>query len=371
MKVLYLSKALVVAAYRDKLNALAREADVVAVAPRRWGAHAAEPATPGAATLRLRRAWLHGRNHLHGYPGLGGLLDRERPDLVHVDEEPYSLVTFQAVRLCRARGIPALFFAWQNLDKSPPPPFGALRRSVFSSVAGGIAGTESAARVLREAGFTGPLAVVPQFGVDERTFHCDPRARCRGRRELGLEDSDFLVGFGGRLVPEKGVHLLVRAVATLPGVHLSLAGEGPERERLARLAREMGAADRIHFRGHLPSAVMPAWLAALDVLALASLATPRWSEQFGRILVEAMACSVPVVASRSGEMEQVVGDAGVLVPEGDEPALRAALERLAADPGARRRLADAGRERVLAHFTQTRIATETLCFYRQILAARP
>ncbi|HET8655244.1 MAG TPA: glycosyltransferase [Longimicrobiaceae bacterium] len=368
MKVLYLSKALVVAAYRAKLAALAREAEVVAVVPRRWGARPAEPAGGDDEPVELRRALLHGHNHLHVYPGLGEVLDRIRPDLVHVDEEPYSAVTLQAVRLCRARGVPSLFFAWQNLRKRLPVPFGALRRSVFGAVAGGIAGTPAAARVLRDGGYAGPLAVVPQFGVDPGVFRPDAAARLAMRKTLGVGEDDFLVGFGGRLVPEKGVDALIRAATAIPGARLAVAGEGPERLRLARLASELGAGRRVHFLGHLYSAAVPGWLNALDVLALPSRTTARWAEQFGRILVEAMACGVPVVASRSGEIEHVVGDAGVLVPEGDETALRRALAHLSTDLGARRRLACAGRARVVERFTNERIARETLGFYREILA---
>ncbi|HEX2092326.1 MAG TPA: glycosyltransferase, partial [Longimicrobiaceae bacterium] len=245
-----------------------------------------------------------------------------------------------------------------------------LRRSVYGTVSGGIAGTPAAARVVEDAGYRGPLAVVPQFGVDAERFRPDPGARRRARERMGIEDAGFLVGFGGRLVPEKGVDLLVRAVADLPDVALVVAGEGPERGRLVSLARELGAAERVHFRGQVPSTEMPVWLSALDALALPSLATRSWAEQFGRILVEAMACGVPVVASRSGEIPYVVGDEGLLVPEGDVAALRAALERLAADSDLRGRLACSGRERVLRRFTQARIAADTLDFYGRLLAGR-
>ncbi|MET0400370.1 MAG: glycosyltransferase [Longimicrobiaceae bacterium] len=370
MKVLYLSKALVVAEYRTKLAELARGAEVVAVVPDRWGTERVEAADAEGGALEFRRSLLHGHNHFHVYPGLGEVLDRVRPDLVHIDEEPYSLVTLQAARLCRRRGIPSLFFAWQNLPKRLPPPFGILRRSVFRSVAGGIAGTPAAARVLEDGGYRRPLAVVPQFGVDADRFRPDPAARRLARERMGIVPDDFLVGFGGRLVPEKGVRLLVRAVAALPGARLVVAGDGPERAGLAALARELGAGERVSFRGRVASTEMPAWLGALDVLALPSLATRGWAEQFGRILVEAMACGVPVVASRSGEIPHVVGDAGVLVPEGDAAALRDALERLAADAGARARLARRGRERVLRRFTQARVAADTLRFYGELLAGR-
>ncbi|MBV9775149.1 MAG: glycosyltransferase [Gemmatimonadetes bacterium] len=370
MRVLYLSKALVVAEYRTKLAALARGAEVVAVVPERWGARPAEAADATGGTVEFRRSLLHGHNHFHLYPGLAEVLDRVRPDLVHIDEEPYSAVTLQASRLCRRRGIPSLFFAWQNLHKRLPPPFGTLRRSVFGSVAGGIAGTPAAARVVQDGGFRGPLAVVPQFGVDAERFRPEPEARRHGRERLGVADDEILVGFGGRLVPEKGVRLLVRAVAATPGVRLVVAGDGPEREWLALLARELGVEERVRFQGQVPSTAMPSWLAALDLLALPSLTRKNWAEQFGRILVEAMACGVPVVASRSGEIPHVVCDAGVLLPEGDVHALRSALERLSRDADLRRRLACAGRARVAERFTQERIAADTLDFYGEILAGR-
>ncbi|HET9984421.1 MAG TPA: glycosyltransferase [Longimicrobiales bacterium] len=366
MKVLYVSKALVVAAYREKLRALAREVDVTALLPSRWGTQPVEEGDVGTAILR-RDAWLHGRNHLHVYPGIAGVLDTLRPDFVHIDEEPYSAVTLQLARECRRRGVPCVFFAWQNLAKRLPPPFGALRSWVFENVAGGIAGTPRAAEVLRRAGFTRPLAIIPQLGVDPARFAPDAGARARTRRMLGVPDGAFVLGFGGRLVPEKGVDVLVEALARLPDVRLLLLGAGPERPRLEAQARAAGVAGRVRFAGRIGSLDMPAWLRALDVLALPSRTTRRWSEQFGRILVEAMACAVPVVASDSGEIRHVVGDAGILVAEGDAASLAAAVAPLAADPCRRAELAARGRERVLARFTHERIAAETVAFYRALL----
>ncbi|HSR43174.1 MAG TPA: glycosyltransferase, partial [Longimicrobiales bacterium] len=146
MKVLYVSKASRVAAHREKLRVMAERVDVTLVTPERWGGTPWEPA-PFDRTLEIRRlpALLHGHNHLHAYRGLGRLLEAGDVDLVHVDEEPYSLATLQAVRKARGRAVPAVFFAWQNIDKDLPPPFTALRRRVYRRAAGGIAGTEAAA----------------------------------------------------------------------------------------------------------------------------------------------------------------------------------------------------------------------------------
>jgi glycosyltransferase involved in cell wall biosynthesis len=366
MKLLYVSKALVVAAYRDKVRELARHADVVAVIPERWRPHP-EPVRNGE--VLPWPVWLPGRPHFHLYHGVRGLLDRVRPDLVHIDEEPYSAVTWQLVRACRARRLPALFFTWQSIPKALPPPFAAMRSHVFHSVAGAIAGTERAGQGLRQLGYAGPLQVVPQFGVDVTRFAPRPDLRAERRAALGIGDGEFVVGFAGRLVPEKGGAVLVDALHDLPAARLVVAGEGPERRRLERAARAQ-LNGRVRFEPWQGSLAMPAWLSALDALAVPSLTTRGWEEQFGRILIEAMACGVPVVGSDSGEIPRVIGPAGLVVPEGDARALADALTRLSHDPALRARLAAAGRNRVLAEFTNARVVERTVAFYRELTTGR-
>lgn len=368
MNVLYVSKALVVAAYRGKLSALGRHVKVEAVMPERWGELPPEPLENGGPPLHRQAAFLHGHNHLHLYRRAGSLLARCSPDLVHVDEEPYSAVTAQLVHLAGRRGVPAVFFAWQNLDKRLPPPFPSLRSWVFRRAAGAIAGTERAGEVLRSQGYRGPLAVIPQFGVDADRFAPDPEARCDVRSALGIAPEAFVVGFAGRLVPEKGVGLLLRAAANLAGAHLLILGEGPERRRLESETRQMGTTGRVHFVGHRPSLEIPRWLAACDVVTLPSVGRRGWTEQFGRILVEAMACRVPVVGTRTGEIPAVVGDGGLVVDAGQPEALARALRELARDPARRAELGRRGRARVLARYTHEEVAVRTAAFYREVLS---
>jgi glycosyltransferase involved in cell wall biosynthesis len=162
----------------------------------------------------------------------------------------------------------------------------------------------------------------------------------------------------------------MRAVAALAaegGVELRLAGTGPLRPALEALAEEHGIADRLRFLGEAPSTEMPHVYHTFDALVLPSLTAPRWKEQFGRALVEAMLCEVPVVGSDSGEIPNVIGDAGLVVPEGDVAALAAALRRLAADAGLRRRLAAAGRQRALEHFTMAAVAHRTWALYKEVI----
>jgi glycosyltransferase involved in cell wall biosynthesis len=366
VRVLYVSKALTVAAYRDKLRALGEAVDVTAVMPIRWGRAPAEPARPGNAVVRTWPVLLHGHNHFHTYRMPRRLLKGARADLVHIDEEPYSAVTFQLARHCVRTATPFVFFAWQNIEKRLPPPFGALRAYVFRHAAGAIAGTERAAAVLRAAGWSGPLAVIPQMGVDPVRFRPDPSAREGLRRRFGADAADTLIGYGGRLVPEKGVDLLIRAIAAVPGTRLFILGDGPERTRLMGLADALGIDERVTFAGQIASLDMPRWLAGLDLLVLPTVGRKGWVEQFGRIVVEGMACGAAVIGTRSGEIPQVVGEAGVLVPPGDLRALTDAIALLAGSADLRGRLAEQGRTRVLERFTNERIARDTARFYRSL-----
>lgn len=366
MRVLLISKAFVVGAYQRKLEAMAAspDLDLTVVVPPAWraehGVTVLERAYLTGYRLVVAPVRFNGHFHLHYYPGLARLLAELRPALVHIDEEPYNFATWHAQRLARRAGAKTLFFTWQNLRRTYPWPFSAFERAVLRHTDAAIAGNQDAVAVWRAKGYTGPLPVIPQFGVDPDLYVPRPRPNA---------SAPFTIGYAGRLVPEKGIDLLLRAAAQLPpDTQVRLIGRGPERDRLAQLAAELGLAARVTFET-APSLEMPARLAALDCLVLASRARPNWKEQFGRVLIEAMACGVPVVGAASGEIPHVIGDAGLIFPEADVAALTAHLRALHADPARRAALGAAGRARVLAHYTQAHIAQATVALYRQVLAA--
>jgi glycosyltransferase involved in cell wall biosynthesis len=136
------------------------------------------------------------------------------------------------------------------------------------------------------------------------------------------------------------------------------------------LAEQTGIAGQVEFLGHRPSTQTPEFYRTFDVLVLPSVSRPNWIEQFGRVLIEAMASGVPVIGSDCGEIPNVIGDAGLIFPEGDVAALRAALARLMATPALRSELAGRGRARVAAHFTQAQVAAATYHVYEAILKQR-
>lgn len=364
MRVTLLSKALVVGAYQRKAELLAEHPGLhlTVLVPTHWGRQQLERAHTCGYALSPIPICLSGHFHTHFYPSLTAALRRSQPDVLHVDEEPYNLATWLAVRQAeRLRPKPKIVcFSWQNLNRRYPPPFSWMERDVLRRIDALIVGSEEAKQVWQAKGFRGLIAVTPQFGVDEALF------APLGQR---VPQRPFVVGFAGRLVREKGVDVLLRAVAQLPDdVRLRVVGEGGARASLVRLSQQLGLADRTTFEPPLRSTAMPAFYRSLDALVLPSRTLPNWKEQFGRVLIEAMACGTPVVTSRCGEAPHVVGDAGLVFDEEDAEGLAAHLCALHSDPTLWAVLSQRGRERVLARFTMRCVAAQTLAVWRKVWA---
>ncbi len=371
MRVVMISKACVVGQYQKKLEELAKHPDLelTVVVPPFWrderGSVPLERMHLRGYTLLVEPMRWNGQFHFHYYPTLPKILARVQPDLVHIDEEPYNLATWHALRAAQRVRAKTLFFTWQNLLRRYPPPFAWMEAYVLQHSDYAIAGNAEAVDVLRAKNYHGAVRVIPQFGVDPDVFA--PRAT--NQRSNHPTNKPFCIGSGvGRLVEEKGIDVLLRAVAGLDGDwEIRLLGSGPAQTRLEALARELGIAARVHFDSPRPSVEMPEYYAQLDCLVMPSRTRPNWKEQFGRALVEAMACAVPVIGSTCGEIPNVIGDAGLIFREEDADALRAHLIALRDGPALRTELGQRGRARVLAQFTQARVAAETYQVYSAIV----
>ena len=252
-----------------------------------------------------------------------------------------------------------LFFTWQNIARNYPPPFAWMEQYTYYHSSATIAGNREAETILRRKGYTKPISLIPQFGVPDAFFPVPDRT----------PSDSVSIGYAGRLVREKGIEILLRALAQVQeNWKLEILGSGPLHDPLVKLTDELGIRSRVHFAPWIASSEMPQFYNSLEILVVPSLTQPNWKEQFGRVIMEAMASGVPVVGSDSGEIPSVIGDAGVIVPEGNIDALAAALRGLIHDQARRKHLATSGRERALALFSQQRVVDDTYTLYQKLMS---
>jgi glycosyltransferase involved in cell wall biosynthesis len=380
MKVLMISKACVVGAYQKKLEEIARHdgIELTAVVPSEWqderGTLRMERVHTTGYDLRVEPIAFNGHFHLHYYPTLGRVMREVQPDVVHIDEEPYNLATFRAMGAARRSGARTVIFTWQNLQRRYPPPFRWMESYVLAHTDVLLAGNTEGVDVWRSKGYRGPIEVIPQFGVDPEIYHRVSRPSRPSKPSVLLRQSsrrpsqdEMVIGYIGRLVPEKGVDILLEAAVQLQGPwELRILGSGPERDRLEKMAQWLGILPRVSFDRPIPSTQMPYYYSGLDVLVLPSRTRPNWKEQFGRVLIEAMSCQVVVVGARCGAIPDVIDDAGLTFAEGDPADLRVQLQTLLGDAPLRLDLAQKGRQRVLDRFTQSQIAARTVEIYKEL-----
>jgi glycosyltransferase involved in cell wall biosynthesis len=310
------------------------------------------------------------RSHRAVYISLGKILKELQPDILYVNSEPEGYLAWQAVKLS-ARICPkakVVFDSWRNIDyrwKRFPYRFSGLNvraeRAVLSKADHCVAHSEGASEILQQIGFDKVTVIPPP--VDTSIFR---RTGQSVRAQLGL--SGFTIGFVGRFIPLKRVDLLLRVARKLDFEYqLLLVGDGPAKSEWLGLARQSHVDDRIVWKDPVPHSEIPSLLSAMDVLVLPSSTGQSWKEQFGRVLIEAMACEVPVIGSSSGEIPRVIGDAGLVFQEGDEGELCARLSELNTDTERRLELIRRGLTRVREHFSIPVVAQQYEKLFRRLI----
>jgi glycosyltransferase involved in cell wall biosynthesis len=289
--------------------------------------------------------------YLHIYPGLGGLLSTVDPDVLHLAEEPWSFVALQA---CLLKGSAALVLEVdQNILKRLPPPFETIRRFVLAKTDHILSRGPEMTDVVRACGYVGPVTEIG-YGVDTATFF--PRETPAPPISPN-QGGPLTIGYVGRLVPEKGLDDAIDAMAEarVP-INFLVMGEGPYEAALRERIVARGLSETVSITGWDGPSAVGAFIRRLDVLILPSRTTSSWKEQFGRTIIEAQACGVPVIGSSSGSIPNVVGAGGWIFPEGDPVALARCLEAIAGDPIARAVVSSAAIANVKERFTYKAVA---------------
>ena len=344
--------------------------NVTVVAPTRFRGdfrvHTTSAEPDEACTLEPVPVHLASRVHTMLYGARLRTLLREPWDVVHCWEEPYVAAAAQVAAWTPAH-VPLVFATFQNIDKQYPAPFRWFEQYSMDRADGLVAFGRTVLDVARARGFPRVRARVIPPGVDTRRFAPNADARARVREALGWQDDAPVVGFVGRFVKEKGVLLLTDVLGRIPTPWRALfVGAGPLERELRCWAGPFG--DRVAVATTVAHEEVPDWLNAMDVLCAPSQTTPRWREQFGRMLIEAFATGVPVVAAASGEIPHVVADAGVLVAENDLAAWERTLGAILADPERRRTLAERGRAHAVSHYDWSVVARQHAAFFGELAA---
>ncbi|MDZ4812145.1 MAG: glycosyltransferase [Pseudomonadota bacterium] len=282
-----------------------------------------------------------------------------KPTHVLIDSDPASMMVRSAARACRGAKVWAL--TAENLPSRPlweifegiaafspthviaPLLKVALRRWVHPQVDHVFTLSQDGSRVMADLGFRGRATRIP-LGFDPAMFCVQDDARIEATRQ-GLGLCAPTVAYFGRLTPEKGVHLLLEALAQIRDRpwHLLLDRFSdyptPYVDLLTERVRTLSLQDRVVFFDARHEQ-MPDFMNAADIVVLPSLSTPRWKEQYGRVLPEAMACGKYVIGSDSGAIPEIVAGYGRIFAEGDVSALRDVLAQLLAGEDLKSRRAE-------------------------------
>lgn len=391
MRVLVASHTYIVDLNCEKFRTLAQlkpDLEVTVVVPKRW--------QPGGVQNRLieKTAWKDDRfrvvpisNFSQNNQGLltfgldlVKLLRDFRPHVIQVEQGSKSLAYAEMITLNRLLGLKAkmLFFTWWNLPYDLKFPVSLLEKYNLGGTDGIISGNQDGADILRDRGYRGPIRVMPQLGVDETLFRPQPQPALANQLDIAVDD--FVVGFVGRFVEEKGLLTLMQALGHLkdhprPWKCL-LLGRGPLKDQLKAEAETLGIGDHIRWVESVPHDDVPNYINLMSTLVLPSETTYKfktmtsagWKEQFGHVLIEAMACQVPVIGSNSGEIPYVIEDAGLIFPEGKADELADRLRTLMGSPETHTDFSKRGYDRAMERYTNRALAHQVLDFYQELVA---
>lgn len=277
---------------------------------------------------------------------LRAVIREVRPDAVWIQQEPTDALLLDSLLALPMAAPPRVVGAvCENIFVLP------LRARVSLPVLwrrlDALAGVATASiEGIRRAGMPRAIASRPLVAGA-----LDPPARPRAA-ELPFPSGSFVALFLGRVALEKGIDDVLSALELLdPRFCLVVVGDGPSAGRVRARADQPLLRGRVAQVGLVPHADVWPYLASADCVVVPSLTMPRWKEQFGGAIADALAAGLPVVGSSSGAIPEVVGDAGLIVPERSPAALAAALARLGADSELRARLGASARKRFADEFS--------------------
>ncbi|MGC1306796.1 MAG: glycosyltransferase [Phormidesmis sp.] len=368
MKILVVSHSCVTAVYQQFYVEIQNQTgwEIVIVVPSNWkGEYDDKAANPQRwpsyqGELLSIPVWLPGHIPLHVYRStFVSLLKQVNPDAIYVHHEPYGAATAQ-IYLANYLSIkkPIGFFTWQNIFKRYPAPFHQTQSFVFQQSSFAFAGSRSAEEVLREKGYKGSCPLLPGSVDPDIYFPCSQAKTLKAT--LRQSEDEVLIGYVGRIVESKGFKTLAAALGQIQDLpwRMVVVGSGDYQAEFLKMIDQLGLRSRVDCLGYVPHDEIAPYLTAFDLLVLPSETRPNWKEQFGRVIIESMACLTPVIGSNSGEIPNLITETGggLIFGEGDPDALSHQIRQLVLDTSLREQMAERGRETVLEKYNSAAIA---------------
>jgi glycosyltransferase involved in cell wall biosynthesis len=373
MKILVTGHTYMLEIDRDKFYEIAKSGhiEITIITPNRWKTDLyvmeSEPTRNNSIKVVPLKCFINGLESFYFYGfGLLRLIKKIKPDIIHVEQGADAFSYFQSIFFSKlfSRKSKKLFFTWVNWDTKIKFPLTFFEKYNLRNSDFAICGNHDAERILRAKGFKGGMKVLPQMGVDPSFFRKHDVDELK--KSLGIKN--FCVGFLGRFVEEKGLLLLLQACSKIKEkIDILLVGDGPLKAKLIEETDRLNLSSNLKIVPPIMNDQVVPYINCLDVLVLPSYEIETWREQFGHILIEAMACSVPVIGSSSGEIPNVIGDAGLIFEEKNVDDLKEKIELLMNNKNLALELARKGLERVKEKYTHEVIAKETYKVYKELL----
>ena len=370
LRVLFVSHTYIVGVNQGKLDAVAAAgAEVGLLVPKQWNAsqwnkyHELEQPY-SQINYYPTQMYFTGRAGACFYSPLGVLkaIIDFRPDIIQVEHEVFSLAALELSFCARVFNKPVVFFGWENMERQLSTFRQWIRKYVFDTAKLIIAGNCEGAELVKKWGYQKPVEVMPQMGVDTEFFT---------PAENKQVNSEFCIGFVGRLSYHKGIDTLIAAAKILReqdrNFRIILCGSGPDEAKLREEAQKLAVDELVTWLGGVSHEEVPREMQKLDVIVLPSRSVETRKEQFGHVIIEAMACKVPVIGSDSGEIPHVIGDAGLIFPEGNVEELANCLQQLIDNPDLTENIAQMGYTKAMAQYTNTALAKQQLEFYQELV----
>ncbi len=292
--------------------------------------------------------------------GLGGILKKLQPDIVDIENEAFNIGTFQIIILTKMFSPKSkiIIRPSQNKYKSYPFPFNFFEKYNQKRIDACLARNSDAKKVLQEKGFNKKIELITH-GVDTNTF-------IQADRKLQNTNNTNkpVIGYVGALTIQKDIVTLLNAVVGL-NCSIIIAGDGDQKQNLVELAKKNNL--DATFKHAMAHEEIIKIMQHLDIFILPSKTMDNLTEKFGRVIIEAMSCGVPVIGSDSGEIPVVIADAGLIFKESDVSDLNRKLKLLLTDENKRAELSRKGRERVQKNYSWKVIAGKTIAVYKELL----